>query len=82
MKAAKKTGRSAALLGIGLDGDGETRRLTRGEDFVLFGGSHETHATMQETVLKVTEHLKSRGQRLEDVSARELRVLFEDVSGQ
>lgn len=68
--------RQAALLGLGLDNkDGHTR-LTRGENFVLFGGSQETHAHMQETVIKVNEQLTKRGKRLEDVSGRELGDIF------
>ena len=60
------------MLGLGLDNqDGQTR-LTRGENFVLFGGSQETHAVMQETAIKVNEQLARRGKRLEDVSPQEL----------
>ena len=59
-------------MGLGLDNqDGQTR-LTRGENFVLFGGSQETHAVMQETAIKVNEQLARRGKRLEDVSPQEL----------
>ena len=50
--------------------------------FVLFGGSAETHSAMQETVIKVAERLKSRGKRLADASARELRDTFHDVTDQ
>jgi hypothetical protein len=34
---------------------------------------------MQETVLKINEHLDDRGQRLEDVSRKELREILQDV---
>jgi hypothetical protein len=34
---------------------------------------------MQETAIKVNEHLKRRGQRLEDVSTHELRDIVEDA---
>lgn len=73
MKAASRPKkRASALLGLGLDNqDGQTR-LTRGENFVLFGGSQETHAVMQETAIKVNEQLARRGKRLEDVSPQEL----------
>lgn len=73
MKAASRPKkRTSALLGLGLDNqDGQTR-LTRGENFVLFGGSQETHAVMQETAIKVNEQLARRGKRLEDVSPQEL----------
>jgi len=34
---------------------------------------------MQETAVKVNEHLDRRGRRLEDVSLGELRDIFEEV---
>lgn len=79
MRAAENPRRSAALLGVGLDNtDGEVR-LTRGENYVLCGGSQETHAVMQETAVKVNEKLGQRGKRLEDVSAPELRDICHEV---
>ena len=80
MKASKKEGKQAAILGLGLDGDDGHTRLTRGKNFVLYGGSQETHAQMQETAVKVNEHLDRRGKRLEDVSPRELRDIFREVT--
>lgn len=71
--------RSAALLGLAFDNDDGHARLTRGPNFVLCGGSQQTHAVMQETALKINEHLDRRGKRLEDVSVRELRDICRDV---
>ena len=81
MKAAsQQKKRTSALLGLGLDNqDGQTR-LTRGENFVLFGGSQETHAVMQETAIKVNEQLTKRGKRLEDLSPRELGDMLGEAS--
>jgi hypothetical protein len=79
MRAAKPKPKKAALVGLAFDAeDGETR-LTRGENFVLCGGSSDTHAVMQETAIKVNEHLDRSGRRLEDVSIRELRDIVEDI---
>lgn len=78
MKAAKRK-KQAALLGLGLDAEDGHKRLTRGKNFVLFGGSQETHASMQETAVKLNEHLDRRGKRLEDVSVQELRDFFNDL---
>jgi len=72
--------RTAALLGLGLDNQDGHTRLTRGDNFVLFGGSQETHAAMQETVVKVNERLAKRGKRLEDVSPRELGDLIGEAT--
>jgi len=73
MKATNRDRKSAALLGLAFDNDDGHTRLTRGKNFVLWGGSCETHAVMQETALKINEHLDKRGKRLEDVSLGELR---------
>jgi hypothetical protein len=62
-----------------LDGDEGHTRLTRGENFVLFGGSQDTHAEMQETAVKFNETLDRRGKRLEDVSVAELRDIWQEV---
>jgi len=79
MRAADKRPKAAALVGLAFDAkDGHTR-LTRGKNFVLSGGSQETHELMQETALKINEHLDRRGRRLEDVAIRELRDICADV---
>lgn len=70
----------AGLLGIGLDGDDGQTRVTRGKNFVLWGGSQETHSVMQETAIKVNERLDQKGKRLEDVSVNELRDIIHDVT--
>jgi hypothetical protein len=83
LKAANnKKKKQAAMLGLGLDNDDGHTRLTRGENFVLYGGSYETHARMQETAVKVNEELDRRGQRLENVSLKELREVFHKVTDQ
>jgi hypothetical protein len=79
MKPAKQTPKSAALLGLAFDQpDGHTR-VTRGKNFLLWGGSPQTHAVMQETAVKINEHLDQRGKRLEEVSIEELRDICHDV---
>lgn len=70
---------SAALLGLAFDHQDGQKRLTRGKNFLLCGGSQETHAVMQETAIKINEQLDRRGKRLEDVSVRELRDICHDV---
>ena len=67
------------MLGVGLDNEDGHTRLTKGKNYALVGGSHETHSMMQETAVKINEHLDDRGKRLEDVSVRELRDICDDV---
>ena len=79
MKASEPPERSTALLGLAFDAqDGQTR-ITRGKNFFLVGGSQETHSLMQETAIKINEHLERKGKRLEDVSLRELRDICAEV---
>ena len=78
MKANNRV-RKAALLGVAFDAEDGQKRLTRGENFVLFGGSEESHAVMQETAVKINERLDQQGRRLEDVSIRELGQICRDI---
>jgi hypothetical protein len=73
--ASKKRRRKALMLGLGLDSDGH-KRLTTGPNFLLMGGSAETHETMTEKVVKINEKLAAKGKQLEEVSGEE----FEDIA--
>lgn len=64
---------------MAFDNDDGHTRLTRGKNFVLVGGSQDSHAMMQETAVKINEKLDKQGKRLEDVSVRELRDICRDV---
>ena len=74
-KIRKKGQQKAVLLGLGLDGDGH-KRLTRGDNFVLMGGTEETHDVMTEKAIKINEKLAAKGKQLENVSKQE----FEDIA--
>ena len=80
MKAANEARKSAALLELALDNDDGHTRITRGKNFLLLGGSQETHGIMQETAVKVNERLDQRGKRLENVSVGELHDICRDVT--
>ena len=69
----------AGLLGLAFDAADGHKRITRGKNFLLAGGSEETHVLMRETILKVNERLDERGQQLADVSVDELRSLIDEV---
>lgn len=80
MAPKKKPGkRKALLLGIGLDNQDGHKRITRGDNFHLVGGSEETHGVMQEKAIKVNEHLKRRGKTLETVSREEFHEIAEKI---
>ncbi|MEI7941353.1 MAG: hypothetical protein WCK27_32150 [Verrucomicrobiota bacterium] len=66
----KRPGSKAWMLGVGLDSDGH-KRLTTGPNFVLAGGSEETHEVMTEKAIKINEKLAAKGKQLEEVSHEE-----------
>lgn len=84
MKSSKKSNsdQSASLLGLGLDCTDDQTRLTRGKNFVLYGGSSETHGKMQEVAIKVNEQLDKKGKRLEDVTRQELTDILHKAVGE
>ncbi len=71
--------RVAGLLGLAFDADDGHKRITRGNNFLLAGGSEQTHVLMRDTILRVNKELDSRGLELADVSADELRDLLNDT---
>jgi hypothetical protein len=79
VRAANQPTKHAALLGVGLDNDDGHVRLTKGKNYALVGGSHDTHSLMQETAVKINEQLDNRGKRLEDLSVREFREICHEV---
>jgi hypothetical protein len=69
----------AALLGLAFDADDGHKRITRGPNFLLAGGSADTHSDMQETAVKINERLRRDGKQLADVSVKELRDIVADI---
>jgi hypothetical protein len=67
------------LLGVGLDNKDGHKRITRSDDFVVVGGSEETHEQMQDVVIRFEEYLKIRGKRLQDASEREVLDLLQEA---
>ncbi len=74
-----KEKRKSYLLGLGLDGKDGHRRVTRGHNFRLYGGSEETHSVMQEKAIKFNEELKKKGKSLDEVSGREFKDIAENI---
>ena len=63
MKPAKNDfGKRRHLFGIGLDGKDGHKRISKGDDFSLVGGSEETHDHMLEKSIKLSEKLKKNRQ--------------------
>lgn len=76
-KSKAQTKEIVGLLGVGLDNQDEHKRVTKGEEFLLVGGSEETHERMQDIAIHVTESLKNKGKRLQDACAEEVIELMQ-----
>jgi len=59
------------LMGFGLDSDGHAR-VTNGEDYVLLGGSENTHGRMQDEVERFRDVLQRMGTDLQRASTDEV----------
>ena len=68
----------ALMLGLGLDSDGH-KRMTTGPNFLLVGGSEDTHKVMTEKAIKINEKLAAAGKRLESVSHEEFDEIAHSV---
>ena len=78
MSNAKKKTKKAMMLGLGLDSDGH-KRITKGDNFTLIGGTQDTHEQMTEKAIKINEKLKARGKQLETVSHEEFSDIAQEV---
>jgi len=59
-------------MGFGLDDSEGHARLTRGEDYLLVGGSEKTHGHMQEGVEKFRGVLEKMGTDLQDATEEQI----------
>ena len=78
MAKPQKKSSKAVILGLGLDSDGH-KRLTTGPNFVLAGGTQETHEEMTEKVIKFNERLTAKGKKLEEASPELLDDIAQEV---
>jgi hypothetical protein len=76
--ASSKKKRKAVMLGVGLDSDGH-KRITKGPNFALVGGTKDTHEQMTEKAIKINEKLKSRGKQLHEVTHQEFDEIAHEV---
>jgi hypothetical protein len=67
------------LLGVGLDGGPDEKRVTWGRNFFLAGGSKGTHEHMVEVALRFNEKVDERGKRLEEINSRELGEITREL---
>lgn len=78
-KRRRRRRRVGGLLGLGLDNTDGHKRVTSGDDFLLVGGSEETHGRMQDLVIRMNEALQRKGRRFTDLTRREFEDLARDT---
>ena len=76
----KSDKQSAMMMGVGLDNKDGHKRVTKGDNFYLLGGSEETHERMVETSIKVIEKLAKKGKQLSEVSKEEFTDIVRESS--
>ena len=70
--------KKSVMLGLGMDSDGH-KRITTGDNFVVAGGTEDTHEQMTEKVVKINEKLTERGKCLHPVDQTEFKDIAESV---
>jgi len=67
------------IIGIGFDGIDGHKRLTRGKNILVAGGSEETHAFLSEIAIRVDEKLSKKGRVSDNEFHDTLRDVLSDV---
>ena len=71
--------RKAGILGVGLDcSDGHTR-ITRGDKFLLMGGSEETHQILQAKVAQFNLSVQRSGKTIEEMTEAEIDAIAREL---
>jgi hypothetical protein len=78
-KTKKEQPEVVGFLGVGLDNQDGHKRITRSEEFLLVGGSADTHEQMQDTAIRFGEALRRKGKSLRETSAEEAIDLLRDA---
>ncbi len=71
--------KKTVLLGLGLDCKDGHKRITRGEDFFIYGGYQETHEQMVEKAQEFNKAVKKTGKRLDELSPKEYYKIVENI---
>jgi hypothetical protein len=70
--------RIVGFVGVGLDHKDGHRRVTRSENFLLVGGSEETHERMQDTAIRFDEALSRSGKPLGETPVEDVLELLRE----
>ena len=71
--------RVLGLIAVGLDNDDGHQRITEADDFLIVGGSEETHERMQETAVAFHEAMERKGLSLAEAEVEEVVALLCEI---
>jgi len=67
------------LLGLGFDADDGHKRISKGKNFYVLGGSKPTHEMMREQCIKFNEELDKRHKTLDEIHQKEFHEIAEKI---
>ncbi len=67
------------MIGICIDNDDGHKRVTQVEQFLVVGGSQESHEVLTLACLKVFENFKQTGKRIESIEPDELIEIINKI---
>src|SRR5438105_15150588 len=78
-QAKKEQAEVVGFLGVGFDSEDGHYRITNNDNFLLVGGSEQTHEHMQDVSIRFNDELQKRGKRLQDTEAEEAADLLREA---
>ncbi len=79
MPAARTRHGRAVLVGYGLDSDDGHIRITRGQDFQLYGGSDRIHDEMQRRAQQIRREVENLGISLDGMTYEQFQTVKDIV---
>ena len=67
------------LLGLGFDCKDGHKRISRGSNFYILGGSNKSHKELQGKVLQFNDELKKRRKKLNKIGKKEFYDIAERI---
>jgi hypothetical protein len=75
----KQTDQVELIVSMGGDDSERHTRLTTGDNFLIYGGSEQTHSIMQDKIAELCEIIKQRGLELTQMEPDEIKQVVKEV---
>lgn len=70
---------NSILCGLAFDNDDNHKRITKGENFYILGGSAKTHENLVGKILKFNEIIGKYGKKLDDLTEFEYHNIVKEI---